>query len=45
MAAGQWVTCLVVGSIVAWVMEVAKLIRRRRLPDEQPSTAAPVVVA
>ncbi|MBV9602269.1 MAG: cation-transporting P-type ATPase [Chloroflexi bacterium] len=34
MSPNQWVTCLVVASIVLWVMEVEKLIRRRRAPEQ-----------
>jgi P-type Ca2+ transporter type 2C len=44
--ASQWVTCLVVGSVIVWVMEVEKLIRRRRIAREQSESAeAPVVPA
>jgi Ca2+-transporting ATPase len=30
LSVSQWVTCLVVASAIAWVMEIDKLIRRRR---------------
>jgi P-type Ca2+ transporter type 2C len=34
LSASQWVICLVVGSAVLWVMEVGKLVRRRRAREQ-----------
>ncbi|MBV9578341.1 MAG: cation-transporting P-type ATPase [Chloroflexi bacterium] len=33
LSTNQWITCVVLASIVLWVMEVEKLIRRRRAPE------------
>ena len=43
LSANQWIICLVLASVIAWVMEVEKLVRRRRTapPDDTES----VVVA
>jgi P-type Ca2+ transporter type 2C len=39
LSVGQWVICLAVGSVVMWVMEVGKLLRRRRAGQKLiPST-------
>ena len=46
LSASQWVTCLVVASAIVWVMEVEKLVQRRRASREQSepevAPAAPV---
>jgi Ca2+-transporting ATPase len=46
MTVSQWMVCVVVGSIVLWIMEIAKFISRRRNPQsvsdaELSTTAAP----
>jgi Ca2+-transporting ATPase len=33
LTASQWVTCLLVGSVIMWVMEIEKIILRRRAPE------------
>ena len=49
--ASQWVTCLVVASAIVWVMEVEKIVRRRRIASSQteqeaaPATSAAAVAA
>jgi P-type Ca2+ transporter type 2C len=49
LGASQWVTCLVVASAIVWVMEVEKLVQRRRASREQTepeaAPAAPVAAA
>jgi Ca2+-transporting ATPase len=42
LSVNQWITCAVAGSAVLWVMELDKLIRRRRGTAEQPAAAAEV---
>jgi Ca2+-transporting ATPase len=48
LSVNQWILCLVVGSVIAWVMEVEKFVRRRRAapPDEtEPAPAAPATAS
>jgi len=38
----QWVLCIAVGSIVVWVSEIEKIIKRRRAPEPAPAAALPM---
>jgi magnesium-transporting ATPase (P-type) len=38
LAVDQWVACIVVASAIVWIMELQKLVRRRRGAPHQPQT-------
>jgi Ca2+-transporting ATPase len=42
LSVNQWMICLVVASAILWVMEIEKLIRRRRSPQQQAEPSAEV---
>jgi len=40
LSVGQWVLCIVAGSVVLWVMEIVKIFKRRSDASRRPAAAS-----